>query len=149
MHIHRHCWSKKTSYAKLNSLVPWNSAATWWNKCTHGEKGTHAWFMKPFEDDQELTCKRASSDATLKAEKDLQNPKFPQPTPASRVHWPWKSCILLCMFLLGAWGGVRYITDFNQQNSWLHLKESPLLPTPLFQHHLLHITEPLFKELRY
>lgn len=53
----------------------------------------------------------------------------------------------VCMSLLGVWGCVRYIIDFNQQNSWLYLKESLLLPTPLFQHHLLHITQRLFKEL--
>lgn len=38
----------------------------------------------------------------------------------------------LCMFLLGVWVTFRIIKYFSQQNWWLHVKESPLLPTPLF-----------------
>lgn len=139
IHIYRHClWSVGARMAPIQNWIHWYTEA----QLLHG--GT--WV--PMEK-RDLMCGLQSPVMTMKtspagqwghmlplnyAEQTCRILNFPELHQLAEFIGNGSILYLLCMFLLGVWGTVRLIKHFTQQNWWLHLKESPLLPTPLFQH---------------
>lgn len=64
--IHRHCGKLKQGLlTKIEFTGILKFSCCMVKTSTQGEKGSHVWLIKPFHDDQELTCRSMRSNAAL------------------------------------------------------------------------------------
>lgn len=59
------------------------------------------------------------------AETDLKNPKFPQPTPSSRLHSPWKYAVPLLYVLTGDMADCQTHKIFQQEELMITFERVP------------------------